>query len=439
MRTKSYVLLLLFIEVFCFCASDRNQKQEEKETEAFLYYDIEQKGIEQTEDYKTIYVSASDYRVLTQEEDEYIQGLDGVVRTEYYGGAARTKYYYRFEKDYTFVEDLQIFQAVDREKEEHFMRSAGNLTQEDLEEGRLPREQDEIVLYTSDKSMLGKTIEMYFLCNDLCDDNIETHFVTGREASCVEKEMTITGILKEKTEQIYFEDSYCEMIGKMVTEFALKHIYAIFYETGQNNGIVSVKDRVGLDGSIRLEGGCDYEFLEWDGEYEDTLTLTDDNCRAEMRVIYADNRLENCEVSLSEIYMKHMDIMTREQYEDDSLSYGIYDIMEIDCRMPEDWQQEKNSWFQDEHSLIGYGLLRGVEMSYSEAKPRSYTVLQGIKDASSKSGEYTIAVSQELFDTIHPYEGSKVIAVYTEKGKEEEVKDELMKQGYVEYQLQIYK
>lgn len=78
-------------------------------------------------------------------------------------------------------------------------------------------------------------------------------------------------------------------------------------------------------------------------------------------------------------------------------------------------------------------------MSYSDAKPRSYTVLQGIKDTSSKSGEYTIAVSQELFDEMHPYEGSKVIAVYMEKGKEEEVKNELIKQGYVEYQLQIYK
>lgn len=357
MRTKSYVWLLLFIEIFCFCACDR--KQEEKETEAFLYYDIEQKGIQQTEDYEIIYVSASDYRVLTQEENEYIRGLEGVAQTEYYGGAARTKYYYRFEKDYTFVEDLQNFRAVDREKKEHFMRSAGSLTQEDLDAGRLPEAENEIVLYTSDKSMLGKTIEIYFLCNDLCDDNIETHFDAGGEQSYVEKEMIITGILQDKTEQIYFEDSFCEMIGKMVTEFALKHIYAVFYETGKNKGIVSVKDKIGLDGSIRLEDGCGYEFLEWNGEYEDTLTLTADNCRVEMRVIYADNKLENCEVSLSEIYLKHMDIMTREKYEDDSLSYGIYDIMEIDCNMPEDWQEEKNSWFKDEHSLIGYGLLRG--------------------------------------------------------------------------------
>ena len=39
---------------------------------------------------------------------------------------------------------------------------------------------------------------------------------------------------------------------------------------------------------------------------------------------------------------------------------------------------------------------------------------------------------------MHPYEGSKVIAVYIEDGKEEKVKTELLEQGYVEYQLQTY-
>ena len=450
MRHNGCILILMTVlTIFCLCSCEgKQQVQKEKETKEVIYYEVAQDGVQTENSYRMLYISTPDFEPLTEDENEYIKGIDGVIDTEYYGGAARTKYYYQFEKDYTFVESLygsQIFRPVDRESQEHFMRSAGKLTQQDLAEGRLPKAKNEIVLYTSDKSMLGKTVEIYFYCNDLYLNNPYVISDGGAENSYVEKEMVITGILSEKTEQIYFEDSFCDMMGKMATEFDLKHVYVYLYETDDNNGVVSVKDKIGPAGSIRLESddnsmGSVYKALHWNGEYESTIMLN--KGRTETRIVYVDETLGKCEVSLAKIYLEHMDGVTKEENKDDSLSYGMYDFLELSYRMPEDWvfaeKKEGEIWSEDALSLIGYGGFGDVEMSYSEAKPKSHTVVEGIRDFSSKSGASTLAVSQELFDAMHPYEGSKVIAVYIEDGKEEKVKTELLEQGYVEYQLQTY-
>ena len=111
--------------------------------------------------------------------------------------------------------------------------------------------------------------------------------------------------------------------------------------------------------------------------------------------------------------------------------------------MPEDWiypgiDKMKNGWAEDEFSIIGYGRSgNAVKWSFTNHDFKNHTIQLGIRDTLSKSGQSTIAVSRELFEAMYPDEGSKVISVYIEAGKEEEVKKNLMEQGYIEYQIQL--
>ena len=262
-----------------------------------------------------------------------------------------------------------FFHMTDRQKEEHFVRSARNLMQEDLQAGRLPETENEIILYTSDKSMLGKTIEMYFLCNDLCDSSLRKYFETGGEASYIEKEMTITGIFREKTEQIYFSEQFCGMLGKTMTECALKFTTVLMYEAEEDED-TAVQDKIGPNGSIRLDG-MRYEDLEWNGKYE--YVITPETNTAHNRIAYIDETLGKCRVALSKNYIENMEWMNRKLKENNSFSYKIYDFLELSYHMPKDriypgLDKMKNDWAEDEFSIIGYGRCEDVEWSFIEEK-----------------------------------------------------------------------
>lgn len=398
-----YYILIIALLSFVLCSCSKNQTKKEKEEESAqkkIYYEIEQNGVsEQEQDSCTFFIMKPDFGVFTETENETIKNIDGVTETEYYGGAARTKYYYQLNKDYTLTDDdgYVFFHMTDRQKEEHFVRSARNLMQEDLQAGRLPEAENEIVLYTSDKSMLGKTIEMYFLCNDLCDSSLRKYFETGGEASYIEKEMTITGIFREKTEQIYFSEQFCDMLGKTMTECALKFTTVLMYEAEENED-TAVQDKIGPNGSIRLDG-MRYEDLEWNGKYE--YVITPETNTAHNRIAYIDETLGKCRVALSKNYIENMEWMNRKLKENNSFSYKIYDFLELSYHMPKDriypgLDKMKNDWAEDEFSIIGYGRCEDVEWSFIEEKVKMHSILLGIRDTLSKSGMYTIAVSREL-------------------------------------------
>ena len=400
---RLYYILTIVLLSFVLCSCSKNQTKKEKEEESAqkkIYYEIEQNGVSEQEQYScTFFIMKPDFRVFTEIENETIKNIDGVTETEYYGGAARTKYYYQLNKDYTLTDDdgYVFFHMTDRQKEEHFVRSVRNLMQEDLQAGRLPEAENEIVLYTSDKSMLGKTIEMYFLCNDLCDSSLRKYFETGGEVSYIEKEMTITGIFREKTEQIYFSEQFCDMLGKTMTECALKFITVLMYEAEEDED-TAVQDKIGPNDSIRLDG-MRYEDLEWNGKYE--YIITPETNTAHNRIAYIDETLGKCRVALSKNYIENMEWMNRKLKENNSFSYKIYDFLELSYHMPKDriypgLDKMKNDWAEDEFSIIGYGRCEDVEWSFIEEKVKMHSILLGIRDTLSKSGMYTIAVSREL-------------------------------------------
>ena len=75
----------------------------------------------------------------------------------------------------------------------HFMKSSTAITGEDLSAGRLPKERNEIVLYTSDSRKLNSEITCYFSSDNLWKEG----------TSCYQK-LKIVGILKDNTKQVYF-------------------------------------------------------------------------------------------------------------------------------------------------------------------------------------------------------------------------------------------
>lgn len=438
-----YIMVILLLP-FTLCSCNKNQTKKEKEEESTkdkIYCEIEQNGVpKQQENGHVLFIMKPDFEVFTEDENETIKNIDGVTETEYYGGAARTKYYYQLDKDYIFMnDDFPEFQAVDREKEEHFVRSARNITQESLEEGRLPQSENEIVLYTSDKSMLGKKIEMYFLCNDLCDSSSYKHFETGGKDSYIEKDMTITGILQDKTEQIYFSELFCDMLGKTITECMKKYAFISIYEAEEDEN-TAVQNHIGPNGSIRLDGPY-YNELDWKGEYDYTIKAETNS--AYTKIPYIDETLERCSVSLSKSFIENIEWMNRKWKEDDKCFIKIYDFLELNYYMPENWicpgaDKMKNGWMEDDFSIIGYGICAHTEGFSKQEKLKQRIIPLGIRDTLSKSGIYTIAVSRELFEAMYPEKGSKVISVYVQADKEEQIKKALADQGYTEYQIQSY-
>ncbi len=92
----------------------------------------------------------------------------------------------------------------------HFMKSSTAITGEDLSAGRLPKERNEIVLYTSDSRKLNSEITCYFSSDNLWKEG----------TSCYQK-LKIVGILKDNTKQVYFHPELCEMLTYGLDRFVV--------------------------------------------------------------------------------------------------------------------------------------------------------------------------------------------------------------------------
>lgn len=87
-------------------------------------------------------------------------------------------------------------------KKNKFMKSVSCITKSDLVKGRLPKKNNEVVVYSKDSSVVGTTKRFYFTAKN----------IWGMDGYYYE-DMKITGCLKEKTEQAYFAESLCNMLS----------------------------------------------------------------------------------------------------------------------------------------------------------------------------------------------------------------------------------
>ena len=117
-------------------------------------------------------------------------------------------YSYEDTKDNYWTDAAGIKKAVQKDmnvefvKKNKFMKSVSCITKADLAKGRLPKKNNEVVIYSKDTSVVGKTKRFYFTARNIWGTDVYYY-----------EDMKITGCLKEKTNQAYFATSLCNMLS----------------------------------------------------------------------------------------------------------------------------------------------------------------------------------------------------------------------------------
>lgn len=206
------------------------------------------------------------------------------------------------------------------------------------------------------------------------------------------------------------------------------------FKAEEGIGIQEIDGKVGPEGEYKIIDVF-YDKLPWHGEY---IPIVQDDLSYGM-LIYADEELENQEVGISKYWIQNK-MYTAEKY--GTTQGAIYDFIKIHHNVQ--WRQEpkglqvpesEGCLWEDPLSFIGYCYYVKDAIAYTGVIHDESEIIQKISSTQTESGDYTLAVNQELFDRIYNYEGTKIIAVYVEPGQEAQVLEKLQEQGYKEYSL----
>lgn len=144
-----------------------------------------------------IMIKRLDGKQLDDTDYEKILDISRVKSIDKYDHAGDCNYFAVEDTDYKKKYKVgSVTRQIDIEKlnYDNFLRSSYGLSEKELSYGRLPENKYEIALYAEDDSMLGETMTIY-----VSDINWRNEYYVGAE-------FTVTGILKEKTGQIYFSE-----------------------------------------------------------------------------------------------------------------------------------------------------------------------------------------------------------------------------------------
>lgn len=207
------VVSFLFIGELLVYADDRITK--EYDPDAYL----------QKNDTRLV-VRYPDDKVLTEKDQAAISGVKYVDQVDLYDYANDVNYYIEKNKDYEIKygsQDDQVTKVnedgeTDAERDQgvrlldktHFMKSSTAITKDDLSAGCLPKERNEIVLYSTDQKKLNSMIRCYFSSDNL-----------WKEGQSCYQDLKVVGILKDKTRQVYFHPELCQMLTYGIDNFVV--------------------------------------------------------------------------------------------------------------------------------------------------------------------------------------------------------------------------
>ncbi len=169
-------------------------------------------------------VKKADGTLFTEDDYKKIAAITHVAMVDSCDYANDINYYIEEDVDYEYqynfhwghrepVTTLKLLEPV------KFMRSIDCITEDDLAYGRLPESRNEIVLYDSGDSMLGKTKTCFFTANNIWDSN-----------EYYEAKLKVVGILKEETKQVYFAKELCQMLSMDMDSDLYRIVYAYDYK-----------------------------------------------------------------------------------------------------------------------------------------------------------------------------------------------------------------
>lgn len=172
------------------------------------------------EDATRLIVKREDGGTITAEDMEKIRAISGVRAADSCDIANDINFYIEKERDYTLIFGRQQRASAGGVKlsflnEDHFMMSDDCITGDDLAAGRLPEARNEIVLYAEEETVLNTSLNCYFTAANLWD-----------AGEYYKTELTVVGILKQQTEQVYFSKELCEMLAMHADSGVYRLCYA---------------------------------------------------------------------------------------------------------------------------------------------------------------------------------------------------------------------
>ncbi len=184
------------------------------------------------EEPKRIIAAHTDDSDITENDLEEIRKIRYVETADPCSYANDINFYLEEGKDYKFIygqKGITGFgqgvseggKAVSFLNTERFMMSAGSITENDLVAGSLPGSRNEIVIYSEDQSIIGTSQTCYFTATNIWDT--DEYYKT---------DLTISGILKKETDQVYFSKELCSMLSNNINsgEFLICSEYNDFLE-----------------------------------------------------------------------------------------------------------------------------------------------------------------------------------------------------------------
>ena len=164
-------------------------------------------------------VKRSDNKELTEEDFDKISSLSAVETVDLCGYANDINFYLEEGVDYRYRYGNMVgrsgreFRLVDFLNKDKYMMSTDCISEKDLRKGRMPESRNEIILYSADEKVLGSELMCYFQAVNIWGPN-----------EYYGKELTVVGLLKEETEQVYFTRDLCNMLS-LHMDYGEYHVY----------------------------------------------------------------------------------------------------------------------------------------------------------------------------------------------------------------------
>lgn len=391
--------------------------------------------------------------------DRDVENIEDVGRVEYvdkYDCMNDTFYLLEENKDYQYYYHKKV-KNIDEPSYvkpniitgDKFMRSITCIDESDIAEGTMPKELYDIAVYSDDESIIGSKLHMY----------LGNRLIWGNDLA--EAEFTVTAILKEDKNQIYFS----EKLGTMLSANPNKYIDYIVEkeENFQLNGDYNVA-------SIMIKPETSYEVSQpsaiepyitgenYDEEFKEYVNST--NKEVAVRPVFmVDEKLTGNEAIVSEqlmasSYTKESSGLVHAYDFYNIVSFGVVNKeYESQIRAAKDELDHMTEWLheieenEDSFYMNGYGkgeyekLLNETREAYNEALAdyeklaslsQSYRTALVVQNDTSRSTTGVIQVSEEFYQQQIGYRQSTQMSVYLEDyAYADKVLEELKSKGYV--------
>lgn len=215
------------------------------------------------EDPTRLVVKREDGKDLTDEDIHKIDSVRYVQTVDSCDLANDINFYLDEDKDYEYIygdeSKRSVHASSGRElkslsflNENRFMMSTDPVSEDDLAYGRLPQTRNEIVLYAADDKKLDTTQPCFFAFHNVWAQN---HYY--------KVDVTIVGILKEPTEQVYFTRELCRMLSLPMAENSELRLasgrYNFLFTPVMNDSLTGNEARVSLNAMPeKMAPGAEY-------------------------------------------------------------------------------------------------------------------------------------------------------------------------------------